>query len=63
MDKGIGDVRAYAPEEYPGIFLVRPGRSGRLATLSLVRRYLPRLVERDLAGHLAVVSERGLRVR
>ena len=63
MDKGIGNVRAYPPEDYPGIVLFRPATSGRVAIVSLVRRYLPILLETELSGHLLVVTDRGIRVR
>ena len=63
MDKGIADVRAYPPGEYPGIILIRPASAGRSAAMSLVRRYLPALIGRDLRGRLLVVSERGIRQR
>ncbi len=63
MDKGIADVRAYPPTEYAGIILIRSASAGRSATLSLVRRYLPTLVGRDLQGRLLVLTERGMRQR
>ena len=63
MDRGIANVRAYPPERYAGIILFRPGTSGRGAVLTFVRRHLPALLQTDLAGHLLVVSERGVRIR
>jgi len=63
MDKGIANARAYPPQRYAGIILFRPRTSGRGAVLSFVRRHLPTLLQADLAGHLLVVSERGIRVR
>jgi predicted nuclease of predicted toxin-antitoxin system len=63
MDKGIADVRAYPPNEYPGIILIRSASAGRSATMSLVRRHLPALIGRDLQGRLLVLTERGIRQR
>lgn len=63
MDKGIANVRAYPPEHYSGIILFRPPTSGRGTVLAFVRRHLPALLEADLAGHLLIVSERGIRIR
>ena len=63
MDKGIADVRAYPPEHYSGIVLIRPSTSGRGAVLAFIRRNLPTLLQADLAGHLLVMSERGIRIR
>jgi predicted nuclease of predicted toxin-antitoxin system len=63
MDKGIANARAYPPERYAGIVLFRPSTSGRGAVLAFVRRHFPALLQADLAGHLFVVSERGIRIR
>src|SRR5262249_26207248 len=63
MDKGIADVRAYPPELYAGIVLIRPPSSGRSAVLEFIRPHLPLLLTLDLAGHVAVISEAGARVR
>ena len=63
MDKGIANPRTYPPERYPGIILFRPRASGRGSALTFVRRHLPALLQADLAGHLLVVSERGIRIR
>lgn len=63
MDRGIADPRSYAPERYAGIVLFRSAASGRGAVLAFVRRHLASLLQADLAGHLLVVSERGIRMR
>ena len=63
MDKGIANPRTYPPERYLGIILFRFRASGRGSVLTFVRRHLPGLLQADLAGHLLVVSERGIRIR
>ena len=63
LDKGIADVRAYPPEAHAGIVLFRLPASGRGTTLSFVRRHLPSLLERELAGRLLVITDHGLRLR
>jgi predicted nuclease of predicted toxin-antitoxin system len=63
MDKGIADIRAYPPEQYHGIILIRTSATGRGAVLSFVRRHLPELLQIDLAGHLIVVTDRSIRKR
>ncbi len=63
LDKGIGDIRNYPPEQYPGIVLFRPTTTGRGATLNFVRAHLDSLLEMDLSGRLVVVTERGVRIR
>jgi hypothetical protein len=63
MDKGIADIRRFPPWTYFGIVLFRPKTSGLLATLGLVRRHLPQLLQLDLKGRLAVVTETSIRIR
>ena len=63
MDKGIANTRAYPPENSAGIILFRPRGSGRGVVLGFVRRHMPALLRTDLAGHLLVVSEAGIRIR
>jgi len=63
LDKGIADVRAYPPEAHAGIVLFRPTATGRGTTLLFVRRHLPSVLERELAGRLLVVTDQGLRLR
>jgi predicted nuclease of predicted toxin-antitoxin system len=63
MDKGIADVRAYPPLQYPGIILFRLRSAGRNSTLSFVRRHLQTLLQLPLSGHLFVVSETSIRMR
>lgn len=63
MDKGIGDVRKYPPDQYAGIILFRPATYGRGATLAFVRRHLSAILSATLNGHLLVVSDAGIRIR
>ncbi len=63
MDKGVADVRAYPPELYRGIVLFRPRTQGRNTVLAFVRQHLPALLSSELAGHLLVVTESGIRIR
>jgi len=43
MDKGMGDIRAYPPDQYAGIVIFRPRSMGRGAVLAFVRQHLPGL--------------------
>lgn len=63
MDKGIGDIRTYKPDEHPGIVLFRPSASGRRVALEFIRAHLPRILSLPLAGHLLVVTGKGIRTR
>jgi hypothetical protein len=63
MDKGIADVRGHPPADFRGIVLLRPKRTGRVATIQFVRRHLSVLLETELAGRFVVVSEASIRIR
>src|SRR5688572_15247060 len=52
LDKGMANIRQYPPDEYPGIVLFRPTTTGRQAIVNFVRKYLPTLLQSDLAGHV-----------
>lgn len=63
LDKGIADIRAYPPEQYPGLILLRPQSTGRQAVIAFVRRHLDTILSHDLSGKLAVVTDVSLRIR
>jgi predicted nuclease of predicted toxin-antitoxin system len=63
LDKGIGNVRAFPPNEFSGIVLLRPPSSGRDGTLSFARKHLPAILAEDMIGRLLVVTDQGLRRR
>jgi hypothetical protein len=63
LDKGIGNVRTYPPEEYAGIVLFRPDSAGREAVFEFVKRRAQAVLDLDLAGQLVVVTQRGARRR
>ncbi len=63
MDKGIGDVRRYPPNEFEGIILFRPGASGRKAVFEFVRTRLPQILALKLRGRLLVVTDKRIRAR
>jgi predicted nuclease of predicted toxin-antitoxin system len=63
MDKGIGNVRNYPPQEYPGIVLFRPPSSGRRSVFDFVKLHLPVILKMDLARKLILISGSGIRTR
>lgn len=63
MDKGIGDIRAYRPDQYAGIVLFRPPSSGRRTVFDFVRQNLQKILDLELRGRLVVVSGTGVRTR
>lgn len=63
MDKGIANIQEYSPGRFAGLILFRPNQTGCGAVLSFVRKRLNQLLDLDLKGCLAVVSETGIRLR
>lgn len=63
LDKGIADVRVFPPSKYNGLILFRPRSTGKGQVLKFARQHLPALLQANLAGHLFVVTERGIRIR
>ena len=63
LDKGIGNVNVYPPENYSGLVLLRPRAGSRDAIIRLLKPNLTRLFQSSLSGRLIVVTELGLRIR
>lgn len=62
LDKGIADIREYPPEDYSGIVLFRPPTQGRGEVLRFIRQHLAEVLELQMSGRLAIVSERHIRI-
>jgi predicted nuclease of predicted toxin-antitoxin system len=62
-DKGFGDIRFYPPGTHAGILLLRPDQAGIRPILDLLERTLAVYDLEALAGTVAVVSPRGVRIR
>ncbi len=63
LDRGLGDIRAYPPAEYPGIVVLRARNQEIDTLLSLVRRLIALLGTHPLGGTLWIVDERRVRIR
>jgi len=63
LDKDFGDIRAYPPNEYPGIIVCRLTSQSRANVKAVLGRMERWLNEFPLAGHLWVVDELDIRVR
>lgn len=62
-DKGFGDIRSYPPGTHVGILLLRPDQAGIPPVLELLERTLAAYDLEALAGAVAVVTPRGVRIR
>jgi predicted nuclease of predicted toxin-antitoxin system len=62
-DKGFGDIRSYPPGGHHGVLLLRPAQAGIRPVLELLEHTLTAYDLEALAGAVAVVTPRGIRVR
>ena len=62
-DKGFGDIRSYPPGTHDGILLLRPDQAGIRPVLDLLERTFAAYDLEALAGAVAVVTPRGVRIR
>lgn len=63
LDLGFSDIRAYPPEDYPGIIVLRLARQDKSSIEATLRNLLPILRQEPLAGHLWIVEENSMRMR
>ena len=63
LDLDFSDIRAYPPQDYPGIIILRPSRQDKDAALALIRRFLPLLPVEPLAGCIWIVEPDRIRIR
>lgn len=63
LDVDFGDIRAYPPEEYAGIIVLRMARQDKLSILAAIRRILPLLATEAVTRRLWVVEEHAVRIR
>ena len=56
LDNDFGNIRAYPPDEYAGIFILRPKSQEKPAVLALLRRSLLMLPARSPDGELWIVE-------
>lgn len=63
LDLDFSDIRAYPPQDYPGIIILRPSRQDKDAALTLIRRLLPLLSVEPLAGCIWIVEPDRIRIR
>lgn len=63
LDVGFSDIRAYPPQQFPGIIVLRLNHQDRRHVMSVLPRILELLKTEPLAGRLWVVDEYSVRVR
>jgi predicted nuclease of predicted toxin-antitoxin system len=62
-DKGFADARTHPPGSHAGVLLLRPDEQGIRPLIRLMEEVLAQYTLDHLAGAIAVVTPRGIRVR
>lgn len=63
LDRGFGDIRAYRPQEYPGLVVMHLAHQDKARVLEVCKRLVPSLSQAPLEGRLWIVEESRIRVR
>ena len=63
LDLDFADVRAYPPQSYPGLMVLRISNQSPRRQLEAVSRILPSLSGSSLRGQLWVVEDSRIRIR
>jgi hypothetical protein len=64
LDLDFSDIRAYPPDEYHGLIVLRPRRQAKSLVLALLERVVIPLLSRESVDRcLWIVDERGVRIR
>jgi len=63
LDLDFADIRAYPPNEFPGIIVLRLNRQDNDTVLSALTRILPFLEKEAIREKLWIVEENRVRVR
>ncbi|MEA2339006.1 MAG: hypothetical protein QOE82_3013 [Thermoanaerobaculia bacterium] len=63
FDRGFANIRAYAPATHPGFIVLRLRSQDKPHVLTVARRVIAALRERELRNELWIVEEGRIRVR
>lgn len=63
FDLDFSDIRAYPPDQHPGLLVLRLERQDRDHVLTTFGRLLPVLEEEEIARRLWIVDEDRIRIR
>ena len=63
LDLDFGDIRAFPPSEHPGIVVLRPISSDRMAVQKLIQRLIVFLEGESPEGRLWIVHSDKVRIR
>src|SRR3972149_5173383 len=63
LDTDFSDIRAYPPQEYSGIIVLRVGSQAKQHVIEVFRRIIPLIRSEPLIQHLWLVEETRVRIR
>jgi predicted nuclease of predicted toxin-antitoxin system len=63
LDLDFSDIRAYPPQDYAGIVVLRPRRQSPAAISLILRGFVALLASEPLAGRLWICDTTGVRIR
>lgn len=63
LDTDFADIRAYPPEQYGGLLVLRLRQQDKPYVLDVLKRLLPLLDQKSLGGRLWIVGDERIRVR
>jgi predicted nuclease of predicted toxin-antitoxin system len=63
LDLDFADIRAYPPEDYEGLIVLRLARQDKINVLAIFERVIEKLEQEELQGKLWIVNERNIRIR
>jgi predicted nuclease of predicted toxin-antitoxin system len=63
LDGDFANIRAYLPQDFPGLIVIRMHSLGRRGILKLVPRLITALRGQEIQGQLWIVERNGIRVR
>jgi len=63
LDLDFADIRAYPPQEFPGIIVLRLIRQDKYSVLAAIQLVIRFLSKETLRGYLWIVDEHRIRIR
>ena len=63
LDAGFGDIRAYPPDQFSGLIVLRLRRQDKLYVLRILSFLVSKLDSEPLEQHLWIVDEESIRIR
>ncbi|WP_017294353.1 DUF5615 family PIN-like protein [Geminocystis herdmanii] len=63
LDLDFADIRAYPPQNYSGIIVLRASRQDKLYLLSIFAKIIPSLRQETINNTLWIVEENKIRIR